>query len=104
VERTFATTRSIEFDAVLIAGGAGNLADIKLTVLLQEAFRHAKVIGAWSDGAQAVATAGVDTTAAGVVLGDAVVAAFTKALIAAVGLHRVWQRAPLVMASTGPAA
>ena len=57
VERTFTTTRSMEFDAVLIAGGVGNLADIKLSVLLQEAFRHATVIGAWGDGAQALATA-----------------------------------------------
>ncbi len=99
IERTFATTRSIEFDAVLIAGGAGSVADIKLTVLLQEAFRHAKVIGAWGDGAQALATAGIDTTAPGILLGDSVAAAFSKNLIKAVGLHRVWDRAPQVMAS-----
>jgi catalase len=104
VDRTFATTRSIEFDAVLVAGGAGSLADIKLTVLLQEAFRHAKVLGAWGDGAEALTTAGIDTTAPGILLGDTVVAAFTKALVGAVGLHRVWDRAPLVMASAGPAA
>jgi catalase len=104
IERTFATTRSIEFDAIIIAGGAGSLADIKLTVLLQEAFRHAKVIGAWGDGAQALTTAGIDTTAPGILLGDSVVAAFTNGLIKAVGLHRVWDRAALVMTSAGPAA
>jgi hypothetical protein len=31
-------------------------------------------------------------------------AAYTKQLIEAVGMHRVWDRAPLVMASAGPAA
>jgi catalase len=99
VERTLLTTRSIEYDAVLIADGAGGLADIKLSILLQEVFRHAKVIGAWGDGAQALRTAGVDTTAPGVLLGESVVAAYTKSLIDAVGRHRVWDRAPQIMAS-----
>jgi catalase len=104
VDRTFATTRSIEFDAIVVAGGTGSLADIKLTVLLQEAFRHAKVLAAWGDGAEALDTAGIDTTAPGILLSDTVVAAFTKTLVGAVGQHRVWERAPLVMASAGPAA
>ncbi len=104
VERTFATTRSIEYDAVLIAAGAGSLADIKLTVLLQEAFRHAKVIGAWGDGEQALRTAGIDTTAPGIMLSDNVTAAYTNQLIKAVGLHRVWDRAPLIMETASPAA
>jgi catalase len=99
IERTLLTTRSIEYDAILVAGGAGELADIKLTVLLQEAFRHAKVLGAWGDGERALRTAGIDTTAPGILLGDAVVAAYTKNVIEAVGLHRVWDRAPQVMAS-----
>ena len=99
VERTLLTTRSTEYDAVLIAGGAGALADIKLTVLLQEMFRHAKVIGAWGDGEQALRTAGIDTEAPGILLGDKVVAAYTKKVIAAVGLHRAWDRAPQIMTS-----
>jgi catalase len=99
VERTLLTTRSIEYDAILVAGGAGDLADIKLTVLLQEAFRHAKVLGAWGDGERALRTAGIETAGPGILLGDAVVAAYTKKLIDAVGLHRVWDRAPLVMTS-----
>ena len=104
IERTLLTTRSIEYDAILVAGGAGALADIKLTILLQEAFRHAKPIGAWGDGEQALITAGIDTSAPGILLSDAVVSAYTKGLIEALGLHRVWERAPLVMASAGPAA
>jgi hypothetical protein len=46
VERTLLTTRSIEFDAVLIAGGTAGLRDVKLSVLLQEAFRHCKALAA----------------------------------------------------------
>jgi catalase len=99
IERTLLTTRSVEYDAILVAGGTGGLADIKLSVLLQEAFRHAKVLGAWGDGEQTLRAAGIDTTAPGVLIGDSVVAAYTKDLIAAVGLHRVWDRTPLVMAS-----
>jgi catalase len=99
IERTLLTTRSTEYDAVLVAGGAGELADVKLSVLLQEAFRHGKVLGAWGDGERALRTAGIDITAPRVLIGDSVVAAYTKDLVAAVGLHRVWERAELVMAS-----
>nr|WP_275411358.1 catalase [Actinoplanes digitatis] len=101
IERTLLTTRSIEYDAVLVADGAGSLADLRLSVLLEEAFRHAKVLGAWGDGKQALRAAGIDTKAPGILLDDAVVAAYTKRLIDAVGLHRVWDRVPLVTARSG---
>jgi catalase len=45
----------------------------------------------------------VDTGAPGILLSTSVTAAYTKQLVAALGLHRVWDRAPLVMASAGPA-
>jgi catalase len=104
IERTLLTTRSIEYDAVLIAGGAGDLADVKLTVLLQEAFRHAKPLGAWGDGVNALRTAGLDVQAPGILLADGMTAAYRKQLITALGLHRVWDRAPLVMAAASPSA
>jgi catalase len=104
IERTLLTTRSIEYDAVLIAGGAGDLADVKLTVLLQEAFRHAKPLGAWGDGVHALHTAGLDVAAPGVLLADGMTAGYRKQLITALGLHRAWDRAPLVMAPTSPSA
>lgn len=47
IERTLFTKRPVEFDAVLIARGSAGLRDPRLTVLLQEAFRHCKVVGAW---------------------------------------------------------
>ena len=46
VDRTLLTTRLVEFDALVVAGSAAPAADIKLTVLLQEAFRHCKALGA----------------------------------------------------------
>jgi catalase len=33
-----------------VAGGTTPTGDIKLTLLLQEAFRHCKVLAAWGDG------------------------------------------------------
>jgi catalase len=97
VERTFLTTRSVEYDAVVVAGGIAELKDIKLTVLLQEVFRHCKVIGAWGDGARVLANAGIDTGAPGILLADEVAKPFTTELLENLGLHRVWERAETVM-------
>ena len=104
VERTLLTARSIEFDAVVVAGGTTPSGDIKLVLLLQEAFRHAKVLGAWGDGTAVLEAAGIPAGSAGVVTADAVAKSFTDQLTAAVGLHRVWERAPAVMASAVPPA
>lgn len=76
--------------------------DIKLTLLLQEAFRHCKVLGAWGDGTAVLETAGITAEGAGVVTGGTAAKSFTDQLAAAVGLHRVWDRAPQVMASAIP--
>lgn len=73
--------------------------DIKLVVLLQEAFRHCKPVAAWDDGTAAPAAAGIDLGAPGVLVAASVGKSFTDALADAVGLHRVWERAVDVMAS-----
>jgi catalase len=99
VERTFATTRSVEFDAAIIASGTSATDDIKLVVMLQELFRHCKPLGAWGDGAAMLEAAGIDRTAAGIVVGDDSDKVFSSDLVAALGLHRVWERAGAVMAS-----
>ena len=91
VERTFLTARSIEFDAVVIAAGTTSV-DIKLTVLLQEAFRHCKPMAAWGDGAAVLKAAQIPAKAPGVLLVDDVGKAFTAELRVALGLHRVWAR------------
>jgi len=92
VERTFLATRSIEYDAVVVADGVTGT-DPRLTVLLQEVFRHCKVLGAWGDGAAVLEAAGIDTGAPGVVLGDSAVKPYFTELLTAVGKHRVWDRA-----------
>jgi catalase len=107
-QRTFATARSVEFDVVLVAGspvpapdalplrdakaGAADTTtvDPRVVLLLEECFRHCKVIGAWGAGGAVLETAGV-AGAAGVVSGGtgAEVLAQVQEQMA---LHRVWER------------
>lgn len=121
VQRTFLTARSVEFDAVLVAaspapapdagpaydakaaGGRGHIApanaavDPRVTLLLAEAFRHAKAIGAWGEGARALTDAGL--SGAGVVVGQSGndTLAQVQDLLAQ---HRVWDRFPVHRAPT----
>ncbi|MEO9325407.1 catalase [Nocardioides sp. C4-1] len=109
VQRTFAAGRSVEVDALLLAGcpapgrdaapareakagaaGAPGL-DPRVALLVQECFRHAKVIGAWGTGGDAVTAAGVDAGAAGIVLGDEPAEVFAE-VQEQLGEHRVWDR------------
>ena len=110
VQRTYLTARSTEFDALIVAGSAapasdaeqgldakagepGSSLDPRVVLLLSEAFRHAKAIGAWGSGSAAVDAASIPQDAAGVVVGeapDAVVPAIQELLAA----HRVWERFP----------
>jgi catalase len=66
VQRTFPACRSVEFDAVLVAGAS---VDPLVALLLQECFRHAKAIGSWGPGSETLAGAGIDRDAVGVVTG-----------------------------------
>ncbi|MEU8633606.1 catalase [Amycolatopsis sp. NPDC048633] len=101
-QRTFLTARSVEFDALLLAGSPPPGADVlpagddavdpRVVLIVQECFRHAKAIGAWGSGRAALEAAGC-ATGPGVVLDDdpAVVLAKTTKLL---GAHRVWERFP----------
>lgn len=51
VSRTLLTARSVEFDAVLFAAAPE---DQRVTVLVDEAFRHQKALGAWGSGTAAL--------------------------------------------------
>jgi len=104
VDRTLLTTRSVEFDAVVVAGSTTPTNDIKLVTLLQEAFRHCKAMAAWGDGSAILEAAGIASDGPGVLVGESVVKAFTGELFAAMGLHRAWDRASYVMASAVPPA
>ncbi|GAB3589410.1 catalase CatB [Angustibacter peucedani] len=68
VDRTFLTVRSIELDAVVVAGRTEGADDVKVRVLLDEAYRHCKAVAAWGDGERVLATAGVDVDRPGVLL------------------------------------
>jgi len=103
-ERALLTARSIEFDALVVAGGTTAASDIKLVLVLQEAYRHAKALGAWGSGAAVLEAAGISADGPGVVTGDSVAKPFIDQLATAVGLHRVWDRTPAVMASAVPPA
>ncbi|WP_073945882.1 catalase [Streptomyces kebangsaanensis] len=113
VQRTYATARSVEFDAVLIAGTPGVGADAygardaksglpsarqathdpRVGLLLSEAFRHGKAIGAWKGAEAALEAAGVPVDAPGVIIGDSGTATLEQ-ITRLLGAHRVWERFP----------
>jgi catalase len=111
VQRTFATGRSVEYDVLLVAGApvpapdalgarddkAGTpdqpLVDPRVVLMVQECFRHAKVIGAWGEGAHALTAAGVTPDQAGIVSGEDAATVFTE-VQGLMASHRVWERFP----------
>ncbi|RLP93067.1 catalase [Micromonospora sp. CV4] len=114
VQRTFATGRSVEFDALLLAGApapapdaiparddkAGTpdrtTVDPRVLLLVQECWRHAKAIGAWGAGGSVLEQAGVTGTPGVVTAGTGVEAlSAVRQLMAA---HRVWDRFPASVA------
>jgi catalase len=99
VDRSLDTARSIEFDSIIVADGTTPTNNIKLVILLQEAYRHLKAVAAWGTGGEVLAGAGIDLDGPGVLVGEAVARSFTDEALAALGLHRVWDRAALVMGS-----
>ncbi|MGW0615226.1 catalase [Streptomyces sp. NPDC002788] len=110
-QRTYATARSVEFDALLLAGTptvgsdaygsrdakaypSGTVpaaADPRVSLLLSEAFRHGKAIGAWAGGEHALDRAGVPADAPGVVVVGSGTAALEQ-VQELMGSHRVWER------------
>jgi catalase len=114
VQRTYLTARSTEFDAVIVAGSGapaedaaqgldakagdpGASLDPRVVLLLSEAFRHAKAIGAWGSGSAGLDAASIPDGVAGVVLGDSAeqVVPRIQELLAA---HRAWERFPAASA------
>ncbi|NEA49048.1 catalase [Streptomyces sp. SID10815] len=113
VQRSYATARSVEFDAVLLAGTPGIGADAygardaksgldsveraaydpRVALLLSEAFRHGKAIGAWKGAEAALEAAGVPADAPGVIVGDSGTGTLEQ-ILHLLGAHRVWERFP----------
>ncbi|MFI0218048.1 catalase [Streptomyces lydicus] len=112
VQRTFATARSTEFDAVVLAGTPGpgkdahgardakagdptaanrTGADPRVLLMLSEAYRHGKALGGWAGAEEALRAAGVPTDAPGVVVGGDGPGTLEK-ITRLLGNHRVWER------------
>ncbi|MGV2917498.1 catalase [Streptomyces alfalfae] len=110
VQRTFTTARSVEFDAVLLAAApapapdaygardakvddaaaVATAIDPRVLLLVSEAFRHGKAIGAWGNGPAVLEAAGLPAGAAGVATGEP--AAVLRTVSQALGAHRAWER------------
>ncbi len=116
VQRTFATARSTEFDTILVAGAPAPGADAygardakvdddivatatidpRVLVMLTEAYRHGKALGAWGDGRKVLEAAGIASDAPGVVTARSADAGL-KRLIKLLARHRAWDRfTPLI--------
>ena len=63
---------------------------------MQECFRHAKALGAWGAGIEALEVAGVMPEDTGIVAGDDPAEVFT-AVHELLGAHRVWERFDTVL-------
>jgi catalase len=112
VQRTFLTARSVELDALLVAGcpapapdarldtkssptapTAPRALDPRVALLVQETLRHGKAIGAWGAGVDAVRIADVFSAGApaGVVTGDSP-SDVVPDVLTLLSRHRVWGR------------
>ncbi len=109
VQRTFATTRSAEYDALLLAAtpppapdalpardekaGASAPAslDPRVQLLIDECWRHAKAIGAWGAGREALELAGHGAGGPGVVIAEDAQDCFLQ-VQELLGAHRAWER------------
>ncbi len=103
VTKSALTTQSVEYDAVVVAGGTsapGQAHDPYLAVNLGEAFRHYKTIGAWGSGLDVLAACSLASDAPGVVTAPTSSRAFSRSLIDAIGWHRHWARSIIVADSS----
>ncbi len=114
VDRTLLTTRSIEYDALLLAGPVApapdadpgfdakagdptglpnHTTDPRVSLLVGETYRHCKAIAALAAAEGTLASAGVDANAPGVTLASDVSTA-VAALQEGLAAHRAWDRFP----------
>lgn len=111
VQRTFAAARSIEFDALLLAGTPTAAADARgardskagaadpegpdprVVLLLAEAYRHGKAIGGWTDASRILQAAGIPEGDPGIAFAGSPAAAL-KGITQGLTEHRAWNRFP----------
>ncbi len=88
ISRTYFTGRSVEVDAVLVAGSP---AEANARIIVDEAFRHLKPLGVLPQGTNLLAAAGVAPDADGV-FAESDASSIVESLIAGLEEHRVWNR------------
>jgi catalase len=109
VQRTFGACRSVEFDAVIVASRPASAPDAvpttdakgaepttapidpRVVLLLHECFRHAKAIGAFRAGAEALVDADIPTGAAGIVTASSGDEVWSQ-VHTLMQQHRAWDR------------
>lgn len=89
ISRTYATARSIEFDALVLAGSPTT---VQAKILVDEAFRHFKALAVLPQGADLLALSGVSSDTDGVLSGSEP-ASLATSLLEGLAEHRVWSRA-----------
>ncbi|WP_243761186.1 catalase [Streptomyces sp. YIM 98790] len=112
-QRTFANARSIEFDALVLAGtpapgadalgardakagegaAAGPVTDPRVMLLIDETYRHAKPLGGWGDVQRTWEVLNIAPDAPGVITSDDPAAVF-DGIVTRLRYHRVWDRFP----------
>ncbi|GAB3994028.1 catalase [Nocardioides marmoraquaticus] len=108
VQRALNATRSVEYDALVLAGspapapdalpgrdakagaGEGAPVDPRVQLLVDEALRHGKAVGAYGDGRAVLTSLGVSGWP-GVVTGDDPSGVLAE-VVTLMGAHRVWER------------
>jgi catalase len=95
VNKTALVTCSVEYDALVIAGGDGvdMLAnDPYIAMNISEAYRHYKPIAAWGAGMNILKSCGISADLPGVVTAKTPTRAFNSSFVEAIGWHRYWER------------
>jgi catalase len=93
VDRSFHTSSSAEADAVVVANGTGLAASAAAMTYVQSAYRHYKPVAAWGDGVELLTNAGIEPDAVGVLVSDSATKKWATELVAALAVHRHWERA-----------
>ncbi|WP_198396744.1 catalase [Brevibacterium antiquum] len=90
VERTYATMRSVEFDAVILTEGVEPSTEVDL--LISESWRHLKPIATCGSAVRLLEEPGIEHSDAGIFC-DGEPGEVTRQLIEALSEHRAWARA-----------
>jgi catalase len=89
VQRSLPATRSVEYDAIVLA--PGRTPNPLTDVLVTEVLRHGKAIAYWGDGSSVLDHAGCRADVAGVRSTDGPAAAVTE-IAELLSRHRIWDR------------